>query len=86
MSPIGVKSFRVIYKLTNLTKEETEAMLDLEPLKGTRFYESVLEQGRQEMKLRMVQGMLRQDFSIQKIAEIFEMDLEEVREIARRFS
>lgn len=72
--------------MTNLTQEEIEAMLDLEPLKGTRFYESVLEQGRKEVKLKIVKRMLRRDFSIQKIAEILEMDLEEVREIARQFS
>ena len=60
-------------------------MIDLNQLKHTRFYQEALEQGRQQMKFEMVPRLLERDFSLQEIAEILELDVETVREVARQF-
>ena len=60
-------------------------MIDVNQLKNTRFYQEALEQGRQQMKFEMVPRLLERNFSIKEIAEILELDVESVTEVARQF-
>ncbi|MGB3649826.1 MAG: hypothetical protein WBA41_01255 [Rivularia sp. (in: cyanobacteria)] len=64
----------------NLTQEEIEAMFDLgEDIKNTGYYQSILK----KTKLQVVPSLIEKGLSIQEIAEMFELDVEEVRKVAR---
>lgn len=70
----------VVYKFPNLALEEIEAMLDLSEFKNSRFYESL----KQKTKLELVPKLLDKGMSIQEVADLLELDVEEVRKAARQ--
>lgn len=88
----------LIYKFTNLSREEIEAMFSLSDLKQTRFYQEAKAEGRQEGKLEgksegKLQGkletvplLLELGLSIEQIAERLNLDLELVRTAAGNFA
>ncbi len=69
----------VFYKFPNLTLEEIETMLDLSEFKKSRLYESVLT----KTKLELVPKLLEKGLSVQEVADLLELDVEEVRKAAR---
>lgn len=69
----------VFYKFPNLTIEEIETMLDLSEFQRSTLYQSVLK----KTKLDIVPKLLEQGLSIQQIADALELDVEEVRKVAR---
>lgn len=69
----------VFYKFPNLTISEIETMLDLSEFQKSTLYQSVLK----KTKLDVVPKLLEQGLSIQQIAEALELDIEEVRKVAR---
>ncbi|MBO3459488.1 Rpn family recombination-promoting nuclease/putative transposase [Aetokthonos hydrillicola Thurmond2011] len=70
----------VVYKFPNLSLEEIEAMLNLsDDIEKTGYYQSVLK----KTKLKVVPALLEKGLSIQEIAKALELDVEEVREVAR---
>ena len=73
----------VFYKFSNLALEEIEAMLDLDALKNTRLYESILAKTKPktelETKLKLVPKLTQKDMSIQEISELLELDAEIIR-------
>lgn len=70
----------IVYKFPNLTQEEIETMFDLgEDIKKTGYYQSILK----KTKLQVVPSLVEKGLSIQEIAEMFELDVEEVRKVAR---
>ncbi|MDF5727254.1 MAG: Rpn family recombination-promoting nuclease/putative transposase [Rhizonema sp. PD38] len=70
----------VVYKFPNLTQKEIEAMLNLsDDIEKTGYFQSVLK----ITKLKVVPALLKKGLSIQEIAETLELDVEEVREVAR---
>jgi predicted transposase/invertase (TIGR01784 family) len=69
----------IIYKFPNLSPKEIEAMLNLDIIRGTRFYQEAEQEGRQKGKLEIVPKLLQKGFSIQEIAELLELDAETVR-------
>jgi predicted transposase YdaD len=62
-----------------LTLKEIETMLDLSEFKKSRLYESVLT----KTKLEIVQKLLAKGLSVQEIADLLELDVEEVKKVAR---
>ncbi|HEY9610961.1 Rpn family recombination-promoting nuclease/putative transposase [Allocoleopsis sp.] len=80
----------ILYKFPKLSREEIEAMLALNELKQTRFYQEALEEGRQEgleqgreqgkleAKLEMVSLLLEVGLSLEEIAQRLGLDLETV--------
>ena len=55
-------------------------MFDLgEDIKKTGYYQSILK----KTKLQVVPSLVEKGLSIQEIAEMFELDVEEVRKVAR---
>jgi predicted transposase YdaD len=54
-------------------------MLDLSEFKKSRLYESVLI----KIKLELVQKLLAKGLSVQEIADLLELDVEEVKKVAR---
>jgi predicted transposase YdaD len=57
----------LVYKLPRLSREEIKTMLALNEieLKQTRFYQEVVEEGRQEECISLVTRLLRRKFGIQ---------------------
>jgi predicted transposase/invertase (TIGR01784 family) len=73
----------IVYKFPNFNREEIEAMLNLNLVKQTRVYqeakEEVKEEAKEELKLELVPKLVQKGLSIQKIAELLELDVEILR-------
>ncbi|MFB2838250.1 Rpn family recombination-promoting nuclease/putative transposase [Floridanema evergladense] len=65
----------IVYKFPNLSREEIEAMLNLNLIRQTKVYQEAKEEG----KLEVVPKLLKRGFSIQEIAELLGVDVEAVR-------
>lgn len=74
----------VVYKFPSLSREEIEAMLNLNLIRGTKVYQEAFEEGREEGKLELVPKLLQRGLSVQEVAEILELDSETVRQAARQ--
>ncbi len=78
----------VIDKFTNLSREELEAMLNLDSLKKSRVYqegkEEGFEEGALETKLKMIPRLMKLGLSIEQIAEFLELEVETVRKNAQQ--
>ena len=89
----------ILYKFTELTREELEAMFGLEDLKQTRFYQQAKEEGKEEGKLEgklegqqegkiqgkleSIPGFLAIGLSVEQIAAALGLDVEIVRQAAQ---
>ena len=77
----------VVYKFPNLSREEIEAMLNLNLLKQTRVYQEAKaegkEEGKLEGKLEMVSKLVKKGMSVQEIADLLELDTEIIRKYLR---
>jgi predicted transposase/invertase (TIGR01784 family) len=76
----------VLYKFPNLSREEIETMLGLSELKQTRVYQEALEEGLERGELRaklaMVQKLRQRGFSVEELAELSELDVKTIRQVA----
>ena len=80
----------VVYKMTQLTREEIEAMFGLQELKQTRYFQEVgadfKEEGRLEGKLEgkleSVPGLLALGLTVEQIAGALGLDVEMVQQAA----
>ncbi len=73
----------VVYKFPNMSREEVEAMLNTNIIRGTRVYQEAAEEGELRAKLQLVPKLLQKGLSLQEISEILELELEEVKKAAR---
>ena len=78
----------LVYKLTNLTRQEIEAMFTLDELKQTRYFREVAEdakvEGKLEGKLETVPLLLELGLTVEEIAARLAVDIEAVRQIAEK--
>lgn len=59
-------------------------MLNVNFIRGTKVYqEAAEEEGELKAKVKLVPKLLQKGLSIQEVAEILELDVEEVRKAAR---
>jgi hypothetical protein len=65
---------------------DDEPMLGLSELKKTRFYQEVLEEGKQEGKLETVPELLRLGLTSEQIAEALKLPLELVQQTAQKIN
>ncbi len=80
-----------VYKFPNLSREAIEAMFELSDLKQTKVYQEALEEGREEgreegklqTQLELVPKLLSQGLGIEAIAQLLELEIERVRQVAR---
>jgi predicted transposase/invertase (TIGR01784 family) len=70
----------MVYKFPQKSRQELEAMLGLDALKETRFY----QEAAQETKLEMVPRLLQAGLSLEKIAEVLELPLDEIKKAAQQ--
>jgi predicted transposase/invertase (TIGR01784 family) len=70
-----------------MSREEIEAMLNINLLKETRVYQEAKQEGklegRLEKEVELVTKLLRKGLSIQEVADLLELDVAEVRKAAR---
>jgi len=76
----------IVYKLPQKSREEIAAMLGLSELKKTRFYQEVLEEGKQEAKLETVPALLQLGLTSEQIAEALKLPLELVQQTAQQIT
>ncbi|MEC4986559.1 MAG: hypothetical protein SAJ37_15550 [Oscillatoria sp. PMC 1068.18] len=55
----------------------------LSDIKQSRFYQEAFQEGEKRVKLAVVPAMLSLGASVEDIAEVLAMDVEEVRELAQ---
>jgi len=76
----------VVYKFPQLSRQEIAAMLGVEDLRQTRFYQEVFaegkQEGRQEGKLEAVSRMLASGVDVETIAQWLDLPLDVVRKQA----
>ncbi|NES72957.1 MAG: hypothetical protein F6K24_51060 [Okeania sp. SIO2D1] len=75
-----------------MSRQELEAMFGMNDLKKTRFAQELLEEGEErgiakgrvegeiQGKLQVIPSLLRKGFSVEEIAEILELEVEQVRQ------
>jgi predicted transposase/invertase (TIGR01784 family) len=81
----------IVYKLPKKSREEIEAMLGLSKIKQTKVYQEALEEGKQEGKeegkqeatKKFVVNLLRMGMSLEQIAEVGELSLEQVQAVQK---
>ncbi|OUL23910.1 hypothetical protein BV372_29400 [Nostoc sp. T09] len=72
----------LVNKFPNLSREEVKAMLSMELIKGTKVYEELKEEAKEEVKREMIAKLLQRGMSVQEVAEILELDVEVIRNVA----
>ncbi|MFM2061959.1 MAG: hypothetical protein RLZZ507_1629 [Cyanobacteriota bacterium] len=72
----------LVYKLTNLSRQEIEAMFTLDELKQTRYFREVAEEERTKGKLETVPLLLQLGLTVEQIAANLGVDIEAVRKVA----
>ncbi|MGK7933954.1 MAG: DUF2887 domain-containing protein, partial [Microcystaceae cyanobacterium] len=76
----------VVYKFPTKTREEIETMLGLNDLKQTRFYQEAHEEGKLETKLELIPTMLKEGFTVEKVATLLQLEVEQVRKVMEDLS
>ncbi len=74
-----------VYKFANLSREDVEAMLGLK-LEETRVYQEAKAEGERSNKVKMIPKLLARGLSIEEIAEMVELTVEEVQQISQQQS
>lgn len=59
-------------------------MLNINLLKETKVYQEAKQEGKLERDVEVVSKLLRKGFSIQEVADLLDLDVEEVRKAARQ--
>ncbi|BDA75313.1 hypothetical protein CAL7716_094790 [Calothrix sp. PCC 7716] len=88
----------IVYKFPDIGRKEIEDMLGLNDLKNTKVYQEALKEGedigekrgekrgkqlgKQETKLAMAAKLLNLGMTVDQVAEITELEIEQVRQIA----
>jgi len=88
---LGLIETILVYKFTNLSRQELEAMFGLDELKQTRYFQEVAAEiaakakveGKVEGKLESVPRLLQLGLSVEQIATALELDVEVVRQAAQ---
>jgi predicted transposase/invertase (TIGR01784 family) len=84
---LGLIETILVYKFTNLSRQELEAMFGLDELKQTRYFREVAEEvaakTQVEGKLETVPRLLQLGLSVEPVAMALELNVELVRQAAQ---
>jgi predicted transposase/invertase (TIGR01784 family) len=84
---LGLIETILVYKFTNLSRQELEAMFGLDELKQTRYFQEVAAEiaakAKVEGKLESVPRLLQLGLSVEQIATALELNVEVVRQAAQ---
>ena len=78
----------VVVKLPQMSRQELEAMFGVDDLKKTRFAQKLIAEGKiegkiegiTEGKLQTVPRLIAKGFSVEEIADILQLDVEQVQQ------
>jgi predicted transposase/invertase (TIGR01784 family) len=74
----------ILAKLPKMSRKELEAMFGVDDLRKTRFAQELIEDTEQktkiDTKLQLIPELLKRRFSVEEIADILQLDLQQVRE------
>lgn len=74
----------ILTKLPKMSRKELETMFGVDDLRKTRFAQELIEEGEkigeQKGKLQTIPQLLKEGFSVEKIALILQLDVQKVRE------
>jgi predicted transposase/invertase (TIGR01784 family) len=78
----------VLAKLPEMSRQELEAMFGVDDLRKTRFAQELIEEGKTEGinegiisgKLQTIPRLLGKGLSVEEIADILQLDIEQVRQ------
>jgi predicted transposase YdaD len=80
----------LIYKFSNQSRQELEAMFGLTQWQQTRFYQEVKEEVQQETelatKLKTVPKLVEEGLSVKQIARVLELNIEVVQQAIEKQS
>ncbi|NEP78466.1 MAG: DUF2887 domain-containing protein, partial [Okeania sp. SIO3B3] len=77
---LNLLSVIVLEKLPEMSRQELEAMFSMNDLKKTRFAQELMAEAEIQGKLKVVPRLLAKNFSVEEIAEILELEIEQVRQ------
>jgi predicted transposase/invertase (TIGR01784 family) len=69
----------VIYKLPRLSREEIQAMLNVQDIRETRVYQEALEEGEKKATARAIVKLAAKKLPAEESASLLEVDIEVVR-------
>ena len=72
----------LIYKFTELSKEEIQSMFSLSDLKETRVYQQAKLEGKEEGKLESVPSLLAVGLTVEQVAQALKLDVTLVQQVA----
>ena len=72
----------LIYKFSNYSRQELEAMFGLTEWQKTRFYQEIEE----EMKLETIPKLLNEGLNVEQIARVLELDIQIVEQVIKKQS
>ncbi|WP_254174147.1 Rpn family recombination-promoting nuclease/putative transposase [Planktothrix pseudagardhii] len=70
----------VLAKLPQMSRQELEAMFGVDDLRKTRFAQELKLEGIIEGKLQTIPRLLGKGFSVEEIADILQLDIEQVQQ------
>ena len=70
----------IVYKFPQKSRKELERMFGLDDLKKTKFAQEI----REETKLEVVPALLERGFTIEEIAQILKLEVEQVRQAVEK--
>jgi predicted transposase/invertase (TIGR01784 family) len=70
----------LIAKFPKMSRQEIEAMFNVQSLRNTRVFQEGVEEGIEQNKLEMIPKLVAAGLSLEKIAEITSLSLKQVRE------
>ncbi len=78
----------VLAKLPQMSRQELEAMFGVDDLRKTRFAQELIEEGEKigeergkvEGKLLVIPQLLKEGFSVEKIANILQLNVDQVQQ------
>jgi predicted transposase/invertase (TIGR01784 family) len=82
---IDVITTIVVYKLTNLSREEVEAMLG-RSLEESKVYQEIKEEGREEILAVTIPLLLKAGMTMEQIAQQTNIDIEVIRRVVQQQS
>jgi len=74
----------IIYKLTHLSREEIQSMLQIHDIRQSRLYQEAVQEGKEEGIAFAITRMAANKMSAEQIATILKLDIELVRQTIAR--
>ncbi len=80
----------IIAKLPKMSRKELEVMFGVEDLRKTRFAQELIAEGEQraelKTKLQIISPLLAKGFSVEEIAEVLQLEVQQVREFINKMN